>query len=241
VEVKVFGPQDLATSTTAPLTIADGECLGPSLVLDGRAGFLRCRPRQGATPSAVLDPCEPAPYDGSLVGCLPDPTGVPTLLRVDAASTEEVGAAAAPPPFRLLVLDGGDRCLPIPAPEPPPAPPPAGGDGNRRVGGRDGATTSSSSTSTPSTTDGPSRRQQTTTSAPTSSTSTSTTVPATTVASTTTAAPTTTVPIAERSTYTCVSGAVIVGLPDSSSPTWTATVRQEGLADRRLPVIQAFS
>jgi hypothetical protein len=49
------------------------------------------------------------------------------------------------------------------------------------------------------------------------------------------------VPIAERSTYTCVSGAVIVGLPDSSSPTWTATVRQEGLADRRLPVIQAFS
>jgi membrane-bound lytic murein transglycosylase B len=239
VEVKVFGPHDLAMTTTAPLTIADGECLGPSLFLDGRAGFLRCRPRQGGTPAAVLDPCEPAPYDGSLVGCLPDPTGVPTLLRVPAASTEEVGVAAAPPPFRLLVLDGGDRCLPVPTPEPPPAPPAAGGDDNR--GGRDGATTTSSSTSTPTTTDEPSRRRQTTTSAPTSSTSTSTTVPATTVASTTTAAPTTTVPIAERSTYACASGAVIVGLPDSSSPTWTARVRQEGLADRRLPVIQAFS
>jgi membrane-bound lytic murein transglycosylase B len=247
VEVKVFGPQDLATSTTAPVTIADGECLGPSLVLDGRAGFLRCRPRQGGTPADVLDPCEVAPYDGSLVGCLPDPTGVPTLLRVDAASTNDVGAAAAPPPYRLLVLDGGDRCLPISAPEPPPAPPPASGDGNRRGGGSNGTTTTTSSTSTPSTGDAPASRQQsTTTSAPTSSTSTtsttstSSTAPATTAASTTTAAPTTTVPIAERSTYSCASGAVIVGLPDSSSPTWTATVRQEGLADRRLPVVQAF-
>jgi hypothetical protein len=70
--------------------------------------------------------------------------------------------------------------------------------------------------------------------------STATTVPATT-ASTTTAAPTTTVPVAERTTYTCASGAVVVGLPDASTPTWTATVRQEGLADRRLPVVQAFS
>ena len=26
-----------------------------------------------------------------------------------------------------------------------------------------------------------------------------------------------------------------------STPTWTAMVRQEGLADRRLPVVQAFS
>jgi len=49
------------------------------------------------------------------------------------------------------------------------------------------------------------------------------------------------VPIADRSTYTCASGAVIVGLPDPSSPTWTAMVRQDGLVDRRLPVIQAFS
>ena len=36
-------------------------------------------------------------------------------------------------------------------------------------------------------------------------------------------------------------GAVVIGLPDTSSPTWTATVRQEGLADRRLPVVRALS
>jgi hypothetical protein len=49
------------------------------------------------------------------------------------------------------------------------------------------------------------------------------------------------VPIGDRQTYTCASGAVVIGLPDTSSSTWTATVRQEGLADRRLPVIRAFS
>jgi membrane-bound lytic murein transglycosylase B len=250
VEVKVFGPQDLATSTTTPVTIADGECLGSSLVLDGRTGFLRCRTEQGATPAAVLDPCERAPYDGSLVGCLPDPTGTPTLLRVAAASIEDTGAAAPPPPYRLLVLDGGDRCLPIPAPEPPPPPPAAPGSDNRRGGGRNGTTTTTTTSTSPSPADSPPRRQQTTTTAPststapstltTSSTSSTSTVPAT-ASTTTTAAPTTTVPIAERSTYSCTSGAVVVGLPDSSSPTWTATVRQEGLADRRLPVVQAFS
>jgi membrane-bound lytic murein transglycosylase B len=252
VEVKIFGPQDLATPTTAPVTIADGECLGASLVLDGRAGFLRCRPRQPGTPDDVLDPCEPAPYDGSLVGCLPDPTGVPTLLRVDAGSTEDLGAAAAPPPYRLLVLDGGDRCLPVQAPEPAPAPPAGGGGGgDNRGGGRNGATTTSSTTTSPPSTDAPARRRQaTTTSIPTPISTTSTvaettsTVAHTTASSTTTAAATTTtttVPIAERATYTCASGAVVVGLPDSSSPTWTATVRQDGLADRRLPVVQAFS
>jgi membrane-bound lytic murein transglycosylase B len=256
VEVKVFGAQDLATSTTAPVTIADGECLGPSLVLDGRAGFLRCRPQQPGTPVDVLDPCEPAPYDGALVGCLTDPTGVPTLLQVDSASTEDIGAAAPPPPYRLLVLDGGDRCLPVPAPEPAPAPPQGAGGGKDGGGRRNGATTTTTTAPDAPTTDAPGRRQQTTTtSTPAESTtstvstvstmSTATTVPATTdpatTASTTTAAPTTTVPIAERTTYTCASGAVVVGLPDASTPTWTATVRQEGLADRRLPVVQAFS
>ena len=132
VDAKVFGPQDLAVPTTAPVTIADGECVGASLVLDGRGGFLRCRPVQGK----VLDPCEQAPYDPSLVGCLPDPTGAPTLLRVDAASIEDVGGATPPPPYRLLVLDGGDRCVPVPAPEPPPAPPSKGGGGGRRQGWR---------------------------------------------------------------------------------------------------------
>ena len=234
VDVKVFGPQDLAVPTTAPVTIADGECLGASLVLDGRSGFLRCRPVKGAKPSSVRDPCERAPYDPSLVGCLPDPTGAPTLLRVDAASIEDVGGATPPPPYRLLVLDGGDRCVPVPAPEPPPAPPSKGG-------GKGGAGTGGAGTTT-STTDSPRNGQgtSTTSTAPATSTTTSTTTTAA-PSSTTTTAPTPTVPIAERRTYTCASGAVVIGLPDTSSATWTATVRQDGLADRRLPVVKAIS
>ena len=43
-EVRVFGTQDLTTSTTAPVTIEPGECAGPTLALDPRAGFLRCGP-----------------------------------------------------------------------------------------------------------------------------------------------------------------------------------------------------
>ena len=117
-EIRVFGAQDLTTSTTAPVTIQPGECAGPTLALDPRAGFLRCGPTGGA----LLDPCEVAPYDATLVGCLPDPTGTPVLLRLAGpAPTAQLGAA---PPYRLLVLDGGDRCLPIPATEPTQPPPP---------------------------------------------------------------------------------------------------------------------
>ena len=130
-EVRVFGPQDLTTSTTAPVTIPPGECAGPTLALDPRAGFLRCGPTGGA----LLDPCEVAPYDATLVGCLPDPTGTPVLLRLAGpAPTAQLGAA---PPYRLLVLDGGDRCLPIPATEPTQPPPPAVDDDHPDDGRRD--------------------------------------------------------------------------------------------------------
>ena len=236
VELKVFGPQDVATSTTAPLTIADGECLGASLMLDGRAGFLRCRPLHGAAQAVVLDPCEPAPYDTSLVGCLPDPTGVPTLLRVDAAGIEDVGAATPPPPYRLLVLDGGDRCLPIPAPEPPPAPP------SRMEAAGAAARVATVRRPRPPIRPGTVRVPRPRRPSRATSTTTSTTTTTTIAASSTTApAPTPTVPIAERETYACAAGTVLIGLPDTSSPTWTATVRQNGLADRRLPVVRALS
>ena len=233
VDVKVFGPQDLAVPTTAPVTIADGECLGASLVLDGRGGFLRCRPVQGA----VFDPCEQAPYDPSLVGCLPDPTGAPTLLRVDAASIEDVGAATPPPPYRLLVLDGGDRCSPIPAPEPPPAPPSKGGGGGGGGKGRDGYDDLDHRPAPERSghldhVDGPSdvdrrparppRRRSPPRARPPRHPPRPCRSP--------TGRPTPAPP-----------GAVVIGLPDTSSSTWTATVRQDGLADRRLPVVRAFS
>ncbi len=164
VDVKVFGPQDLAVPTTAPLTIADGECLGASLVLDGRSGFLRCRPVQGAKPSGRARSVR--------AGALrPLARGVPP--RPDRGADAPPGrrrqhrgrrGATPPPPYRLLVLDGGDRCLPIPAPEPPPAPPSKGGGG----GGKGGAGTTTSTTSTT----GPPRNGQ--------GTSTTSTVPTTT-------------------------------------------------------------
>ena len=93
-QVRVFGAQDLTTSTTAPMTIQPGECAGPTLALDPRAGFLRC----GPTGSALLDPCEVAPYDATLVGCLPDPTGSPVLLRLAGpAPTVDLGGGTAVP------------------------------------------------------------------------------------------------------------------------------------------------
>jgi len=239
--VRVFGAQDLTTSTTAPVTIADGECAGPSLALDGRAGFLRCRPTGGD----LLDPCEIAPYDATLVGCLPDPTGNPVLLRLaKPAPTVDLGAA---PPYRLLVLDGGDRCLPIPVAAPA-EPPPDPTTTTTSTPATTAATTSSTVSETSSTTVSSTSGETTTAASPPTSPSTTTTPKGnrpgkgstTTDAPTTTAATTTTIPIAERPTYTCASGATVIGLPDASTATWTVLVRQPGLADRQLVVVQAY-
>jgi membrane-bound lytic murein transglycosylase B len=242
--VRVFGTQDLTTSTTAPVTIADGECAGPSLALDGRAGFLRCRPTGGD----LLDPCEVAPYDATLVGCLPDPTGNPVLLRLaKPAARVDLGA---PPPYRLLVLDGGDRCLPIPA-TPPTAPPPDPTTTTTSTTDTTAVTTTAATTSSTvsDTTTASPTSGETTTATPSTSAPTTTSAPrgnhpgkgsTTTEAPTTTAATTTTIPIAERPTYACASGATVIGLPDSSTATWTVLVRQPGLADRELVVVQAY-
>jgi hypothetical protein len=249
-EVQVFGALDLATSTTAPLTIQPGACLGPSLVLEGRTGFQRCQPTDGV----VTDPCQAAPYDPTLVACLPDPTGTPVLLRLAAPAVAE--GPGTPPPYRLLVLDGGDRCLPIPGPEPvtPPAPPTTSTT----------TSTPSASSSSPSTTSTPSTTEITTAPAAATSAATSTAAPVTVTQATTDAPasstaepstsntptsntstsaspPPTTLPIAERPTYACGSGAIVIGLPDRSSPSWNVLVRATGLADRQLPVVQAYS
>ena len=227
-EVRVFGAQDLVGSTTVPLEILPGECLGPSLVLDGRDGFLRCRPQDGPQ----LDPCEVAPYDTTLVACLPDPTGTPTFLRLSTA--EAAPTIGPPPPYRLLMLDGGDRCLPIPATEP--ARPRPGGppDTTTSTAPTTGAPTST--TADPATT---STSPETTSTAPATTTTeptTTTTEPATTVAP-----PATTVPLAERRTYTCASGVTIIGVPDTSTASWLVLARQPGLTDRHLAVLVAYS
>ena len=273
-QVRVFGAQDLTTSTTAPVTIQPGECAGPTLALDPRAGFLRCGPTGGA----LLDPCEVAPYDATLVGCLPDPTGTPVLLRLAGpAPTVELGAA---PPYRLLVLDGGDRCLPIPATEPTTVPPPGPttttttttGGGTSTDPPTSGSAPTATSPTTGTSSSVPGHGSSTTTAttaaaaatgagtgAGTSAATSSGTDAATTTAApkakvpnaakasttstsapTTTTAPTTTIPLAERPTYACGSGATVIGLPDSSGATWLALVRQAGLADRQLVVLQAF-
>ena len=194
VDAKVFGPQDLAVPTTAPVTIADGECLGASLVLDGRAGFLRCRPVQGK----VLDPCEQAPYDPSLVGVPPRPDRRADVAPGRRRQHRGRRGRHTSTSYRLPVLDGGDRCVPVPAPEPPPAPPSKVPGAAARVA--PGTTTS--------TTDSPRNGQgtSTTSTAPATSTTTTTTSrPPLPPSSTTTTAPTPTVPIADRETYTCAS------------------------------------
>ncbi len=256
-DVQLFGAHDLATSTTAPLPELPATCVGPSLRLDDRAGFVRCQPSAPST-LGVLDPCQSAPYDPTLVACLPDPTGTPTLLRVPAPApgSAKPAAPAPPPPFRLLVLDSGDRCLPIagaPSPTPPPSTTtstttaPAGRRGrststtpvsaaNRpaarpRAGGRASSTTTSTS-STTSTTRPP---RSTSTTRPPRSTSTTTST------STTAAPTTTTIPLAERPTYTCASGLTVLGEPDQSLATWTVRVREPGLADRVLVVLMAYA
>ena len=254
-EVQVFGAQDLATSTTAPLAIQPGGCLGPSLVLEGRAGFQRCQPTDGV----VLDPCADAPYDPTLVACLPDPTGACGCCccasRLPASPTLQAL-------HRRLPAPGARRWRPLPAHpwaraldlatadydtnhhEHPGALVQLAHDASeqhvndrghdRRVGGRFEAT-SSAAPATPApaaaTTRAATKAATTSTSTPATSTSTSTTSPP----------PATTLPVAERPTYACASGATVIGLPDRSGPSWTVLVRTPGLADRQLPVFQAYS
>jgi membrane-bound lytic murein transglycosylase B len=278
VEAQVFGAHDLATSTTAPLPEQPGECVGASLVLAGRSGFQRCGPVGGP----VSDPCEVAPYDPTLVGCLPDPTGTPILLRLaQPASPTALGPV---PPYRLLVLDGGDRCLPIPGQDtgPPPRPNPTTTTTSpttpTSTRGRGTTTTTGAPSTTAPTTvpaSGPVPTETSTTAAAasrraarqaakaaTTTTSTTSTTSATTTggtagrgakaaatttstatsSTTTTAAPTTTtIPLALRPTYQCASGATVIGIPDQRAATWVVVVRQSGLADRLLPVAEAYA
>ena len=132
-EVRVFGrpgPDDVdhgARDDRCPAS-APGRAW-PSTAAPGSSGAAR-------PGGALLDPCEVAPYDATLVGCLPDPTGTPRPAppgRPPAPTAHDRPA----PPYRLLVLDGGDRCLPIPATEPTRPPPPAVDDDHPDDGRRD--------------------------------------------------------------------------------------------------------
>jgi membrane-bound lytic murein transglycosylase B len=91
-----------------------GTCYETSAVLSGRAGYLRCQTTPAAGPGVALDPCQVAPFDPTLVACLPDPQAPAHLLRMTGPAYQAV--AAAGPPFFGLVLDGNDRCLPVTGP-----------------------------------------------------------------------------------------------------------------------------
>ena len=137
VELKVFGPQDLVVPDDSAGHDRRRRVRG-SEPGAGRSGRVPALPSRAGPRRSCSIRASRRPTTRRSSGCLPDPTGVPTLLRVDAASIEDVGAATPPPPYRLLVLDGGDRCLPIPAPEPPPAPPSKDGGGGGGGKGGDG-------------------------------------------------------------------------------------------------------
>ena len=269
-DVRVFGAAGPGRRpTTAPVTIEPtASASAPSLVLDGRAGFLRCRPGAG---DALLDPCEHAPYDATLVGCLPDPTGTPSLLRLAPPAPRPLGAALA-----ALPAAGARRRRSLPAHPRDRADPAAttAHDDHPHDGRRDdGAAPSTSATraldgtTTGTSTPGRSRG---------STTTTATTAAAAAAAATSGpwqgrtrrrrprprpasaqyrqgpddlhlgadhhATPTTTIPLAERPTYTLREQ----GDRHRASRHlvarrgWSSSAKT-GLADRQLVVVQAFS
>ena len=226
----------------------------------GAAGVLRCvtAPADAAAPE-TLDPCQVAPFDPTLLACLPDPEQPARLVRV---ATPLPAATPSPaPPYYALVLTGGDRCLPVAgagAAPPPPVTPtvPTAGAALRFAPAQAAVvapaqapdpTTSTTSTTTPDPTT--TATGTSTTEAPTTTTTVAaTTTTATTVAATTTtldpAATTTTTTVAASgppATYRCSSGADVLDQPATGTAAWTVHVHQPGIADRQIGVIAAWA
>jgi membrane-bound lytic murein transglycosylase B len=212
----LFGPDGL------PVVAGEvpAACEAQTWALAPRANLARCatQPVDGSA-SQVLDPCAAAPADPTLLACVGDPTQPERVVRVPAALL--TGEPSNAPPYYGVELSGGDMCLPWrdETPPPPPGPPPS---------------------STTTTVPGP--PPQTTTTSTTTTAATSTT----TVASTTTAPiitlPTTAPgPPPPPTAYQCRSGALVLGQPDTSGPTWTARVSQRGLSPRVVDLAAAFT
>ena len=246
-----------------------GECAGPTLALDPRAGFLRCGPTGGA----LLDPCEGRALRRHARRLPPDPTGTPVLLRLAGpAPTASSGArrrtgcwswtaaiAACPyprpsqpgrhPRSTTTAPDGRrttrtrrrPRAARPPRRHPRRGRPPRDvsrvdhdhGDDRRvrlRLRRRSGAAVGTERTRRRRAWAAPKAKAPSTAKAPTISH----------LGAATTSTPTTTIPLAERPTYASRGGATS-SAPNSSSPTWVVLVRQTGLADRQLVVVQALS
>jgi membrane-bound lytic murein transglycosylase B len=275
----------LSTTTTLPGSpdpFPLATCDGASDQVGGRAGYLRCTlappevpvdpgtstttttttaPPTTTEPPVVYEPCQVNPADPTLVACGLDPAAPVVYLRLVSPAPDVV--PAPPPPYRLLVLEGGDRCLPTASPAPliPP------------VTATTTIPTTVPSTTTPTTT-GSTGRSPTTTPPPTTPPAASTTVAGTSAAPSSTGstgstepggsgsgsgslgfgrtfrtttttpapapAPTTPAPGPPPLPYRCSSGAEVIAQPDTAAPAWVVSVRQAGVPDRTLLVVEAY-
>jgi hypothetical protein len=214
-ELTLFGPEGL------PVVAGEvpAACDPQTWLLAPRANLARCatQPVDGSA-SEVLDPCAVAPADPTLLACIGDPTQPERVVRVTAPVL--TGAPSNAPPYYGIELNGGDVCLPWrdEEPPPPPGPPP-------------------DTSTTTTTVEGPPPETTTTTTAP---------APTTTIASATTV-PIVTLPTTAPgpppppTSYQCRSGALVLGQPDTSGPTWTALVSQRGLSPRTVDVAIAVT
>jgi membrane-bound lytic murein transglycosylase B len=244
---------------TGPAVAVSGETTGAcrelSAALVGRSGFVRC-----VVPGpAVLDPCQVVPGDPFTAVCVADPEQPARLVR--SATPIPVRGVSGGTPYFGLVLEGGDRCLPIGSASVPPLA--AGAPGQSvRVRQQESSTTSLDPTTDPPTT--PTDPPTTPTDPPTTPTdppttptdppttptdppTTPTDPPTTPTDPPTTPDPSTTqpptlapAPPGGGGGYQCASGAVVQGQPVPGS-TWTASVVQTGLAPRWVAVRTVFA
>jgi|GEM_PF-1632468 membrane-bound lytic murein transglycosylase B len=261
--VAIVTPGGLAVASSgAP---EPGACIETSAVLSGRSGYVRCQTVPAAGPAEVLDPCQVAPFDPTLVACLPNPQAPARLLRTSAPVP--VAVASAGPPYFGLVLDGNDLCRPLPGGVLPLGNAPLGTVGASRLARTettlDPAASSTDPPTTPPTdppttppTDPPTTPPPTLPPTPPPTdpptpppTDPPTTLPTLPPDSTTIPPPPVpptlppTIPPAggpAGATLACASGAFVKGWPDQSGATWFVTVFQPGIADRQVPVLVAY-
>ena len=226
--VRAFSNGALAVATVAADPVP-GIC-GRSALMPARVGVLRCDvPTAAGGPVTSYDPCMAAPHDTTLVACFTDLDAPVVLVRASTAAAELVADGGTP--YFAVVLEGGDRCVPVPSAATARAAATVSGAGKAHVPRADPTTTTTAGGATTTT-----GAATTTTRAPATTTTTrggatTTTRPP----ATTTPAPSTTVVVDATTTtttivppgvtlpppavsggdahYRCASGAEITGNP----------------------------